>query len=209
MTQLPPWQILLNYYKIGLFPMADPHNDDEIALFAPDPRCIIPLDDFHVSKSLQRTIRTERFEIRLDHDFRGIMEACAAPAPGREDTWLSPELMDIYEELHRQGYAHSVECWLDNELAGGLYGVSIGGLFAGESMFHRVRDASKVALAHLVETMRASGYTLLDVQYHTDHLGTFGAIEVSRRKYEKLLESALQQNAAWPAQLPTAPIGES
>ena len=172
-------------------------DGDEVYWYDPDPRAILPLDTFHVSRSLWRVVRNGRFEIRTNTAFAEVMRACAAPAPSRESTWISEEFVRAYTKLHEGGLAHSVETWLDGKLVGGLYGVSLGGFFAGESMFHRERDASKVALVHLVERMRCGGFTLLDVQFMTPHLQRFGAIEVSRRQYKKLLAYALHTSARW------------
>ncbi len=179
-------QLLLSAYSQGYFPMADEFGN--IYWFDPDPRAIIPLDErFHVPKRLARTVRRGIFEIRVDTAFRPVMEACAA----RDETWISDELIEIYTELHRMGFAHSVESWLDGELVGGLYGVALRGLFAGESMFSRARDASKVALVHLVERLRAGGFTLLDTQFITPHLARFGATEIPRGEYLLLLSDAM------------------
>lgn len=172
-------------------------DEDEIFWYDPDPRAIIPLDSFHIPRSLQRVINSGRFEVRVDTAFSDVMRACAAPGDGRETTWISEEFVQVYTQLHQSRLAHSVETWLDGELVGGLYGVSLGGFFAGESMFHRERDASKVALVHLVERMKHGGYTLLDVQFMTPHLRRFGAIEVPRKYYKKLLAQALQAGTKW------------
>ena len=183
-------QLLLAAYRQGVFPMA--HEDGEIYWYDPDPRAIIPLDDrFHVSKSLARTIRQGKFDIRVDSAFTAVMQACAQPQPGREDTWISDELIIAYTHLHRAGYAHSVEAWQDGKLVGGLYGVSLGGLFAGESMFSRARDSSKVALVYLVERLRRRRFMLLDVQFMTEHLRRFGAIEIPTAEYKRRLTQAL------------------
>lgn len=183
-------QLLLNAYSQGIFPMAE---DGVIYWYDPDPRTIIPLDTFHVPRSLARTIRRGRFEVRADTAFRAVMEACAEPAPGREVTWINEEIIMIYCELHALGFAHSVETWQDGALVGGLYGVSLGGLFAGESMFSRATDASKVALVYLVERLRRGGFVLLDTQFMTNHLQRFGAIEISRTEYLARLTQALKR----------------
>jgi leucyl/phenylalanyl-tRNA--protein transferase len=188
--QLNP-TILLNAYSQGIFPMA--HEDGSIHFYDPDPRAIIPLDDaFHVPRSLARRIRQGGFEMRVDTAFRAVMEACAEPALDRESTWISPELIDVYCELHELGFAHSVETWIEGQLAGGLYGVTLGGLFAGESMFSRTTDSSKIALVFLVERLRAQGFRLLDTQFLTPHLQRFGAVEIPRRVYKLRLERALR-----------------
>lgn len=188
-------ELLLSAYAQGVFPMDD---DGTIYWYDPDPRAIIPLDErFHVPKSLARTIRQGRFEIRVDTAFRATMKACAAAAPGRMTTWISDELIDIYTQLHVLGYAHSVETWLDGEMVGGLYGVALRGLFAGESMWSRAADASKVALAALVGRLRAGGFVLLDTQFTTPHLERFGAHEIPRRTYQLLLRQALAADATF------------
>lgn len=170
---------------------------NEIYWYDPDPRAILPLDGFRVSRSLQRVIKSGRFEIRVDTAFSEVMRACAAPIPGRETTWISEEFVRVYTQLYQSRLAHSVETWLDGKLVGGLYGVSLGGFFAGESMFHRETNASKVALVHLVERMQQNGYSLLDVQFMTPHLRRFGAIEVPRKFYKKLLAQALHISTRW------------
>ena len=179
---------LLSAYTSGWFPMAVAPGD--IRWYSPDPRGIIPLDTFHVSRRLARSLKQSRFEIRVDTTFRAVIEACAA----REDAdgdWIDDEIIESYCALHEQGFAHSVETWQDGALVGGLYGVAIKGAFFGESMFHRVDDASKVALAALVNRLRARGYTLLDTQWVTGHLAQFGAIEIPRRRYLRMLDEAL------------------
>lgn len=192
-TQIPLTpRLLLNAYSQGIFPMAD-DADGSIYWYDPDPRAIIPLDDrFHVSRSLARRIRKGGFEVRYDTAFRAVMTACAEPVPGRESTWISDDLINIYSELHGLGFAHSVEVWIDGELAGGLYGVSLAGLFAGESMFSRIVDTSKIALVYLVERLRRGGFLLLDTQFATPHLRRFGAYEISRAEYKARLERALR-----------------
>jgi leucyl/phenylalanyl-tRNA--protein transferase len=182
--------LLLNAYSQGIFPMA--HDDGTINFYDPDPRAIIPLDAFHIPRSLARRLKRDDFEIQVDRDFRAVMEACAAPAPGRETTWISPELIEVYCELHILGFALSVEVWLEETLAGGLYGVTLGGLFAGESMFSRVPDTSKIALVYLVNHLRRKNFCLLDTQFITPHLQRFGAIEISRREYKRRLDKALR-----------------
>ncbi|WP_420644602.1 leucyl/phenylalanyl-tRNA--protein transferase [Candidatus Leptofilum sp.] len=182
-------QVLLSAYCQGVFPMA--YEDGRIFWYDPDPRAIIPLDHFHVSRSLRRTIHKQQFEIRIDSAFTAVIEACAAPAPDREDTWISEEIMQAYIRLHRLGFAHSVEAWQGNALVGGLYGVAIGGFFAGESMFSKVRDSSKVALAFLVAHLNERQYSLLDIQFMTEHLRTFGAVEIPATMYKLKLGRAL------------------
>lgn len=179
-------ELVLEAYRIGAFPMAD--EDGEIAWFSPDPRCIFPLDRFHVTRSLRQTIRRRVFEVRINTAFDEVIATCANRDEG---TWISDELMAVYRVLHRRGYAHSVESWRAGELAGGLYGVAIGGAFFGESMFTRVNDASKVALVALVERLRRRGFVLLDTQWNTPHLARFGAREIGRAAYLRRLRLAL------------------
>lgn len=181
-------QLLLTSYQHGIFPMA---QGEEIYWYDPDPRAIIPLDQFHVPRSLAQTIRQGKFQIRLDSDFRAVMTACAQPMPGRETTWINPKLIDLYDGLFKMGNAHTVEVWQADQLVGGLYGVAVNGLFAGESMFSRVRDGSKIALVHLVERLKAGGYVLLDTQFVTPHLQRFGAIEIPRTEYKERLKCAM------------------
>ncbi|MBI4477211.1 MAG: leucyl/phenylalanyl-tRNA--protein transferase [Acidobacteria bacterium] len=183
-SPLSPDQVLYAY-RNGLFPMAV--EEDRIGWFSPDPRGIIPLDAFHLPRRLARVIRRGAFQIRVDSDFEAIIDACARHV----DTWISADIKKVYTELHRLGYAHSVEAWQGGRLVGGLYGVSLGGAFFGESMFHRVTDASKIALAALVDRLRERGYRLLDTQWLTEHLAQFGAIELPRREYLRLLRASL------------------
>lgn len=165
----------------------------EIYWFDPDPRAILPLDAFHIPRSLARRIRQGGFEVRYDTAFRQVITACAEPAPGREETWISPAFIEAYTAMHELGFAHSVETWIEGELAGGLYGVTLGGLYAGESMFSRATDTSKIALVYLVERLRGQGFTLLDIQFLTPHLQRFGAIEIPRPAYKARLNEALKQ----------------
>ncbi len=167
------------------------HEDGRIYWYDPDPRAIIPLDRFHIPRSLRRTIRQQLFEIRIDTEFTAVMEACAAPDAGREETWINNNLIQAYTRLHRLGFAHSVEVWQAGELVGGLYGVVIGGFFAGESMFSHVRDSSKVALAYLVEHLNQRQFHLLDTQFMTEHLRRFGAVEIPATEYKMRLNRAL------------------
>ncbi len=187
-NELTP-SILLGAYAQGYFPMAQ--EDGAIYWYDPDPRTIIPLEAFHVPRSLARRIRRGGFTVRYDTAFREVMVQCATSAPGREETWISPELIEIYCQLHELGFAHSIEVEMDGELAGGIYGVSLGGLFAGESMFSRRTDGSKIALVHLVEHLSRIGYCLFDVQFLTPHLQRFGAYEISRVEYKRRLAQAL------------------
>jgi leucyl/phenylalanyl-tRNA---protein transferase len=177
-TTLTP-ELLLQAYAVGIFPMAESAEDDEVFWVDPDPRGVLPLEQFHVPKRLRRTVRQEVFEIRCDSAFEAVLRACAEPAGDRPSTWINPEILRLYSGLHRIGAAHSVEAWMGRELVGGLYGVSLAGAFFGESMFSRVTDASKVALVHLVARLRAGGYRLLDTQFVTQHLQQFGAVEIS------------------------------
>jgi len=194
MSTLHP-QLLISAYCQGVFPMA--HEDGDIYWYDPDPRAILPLDNFHISRSLQRTLKKGQFDIRRDTAFRDVMEACAEPQPGREKTWINDEILYAYTELHQAGFAHSVEVWQDGTLVGGLYGVAIRGLFAGESMFSRTTNASKVALVHLVHHLNNQNFQLLDIQFMTEHLSKFGAIEISAQAYKQKLLLALQVTAAF------------
>jgi leucyl/phenylalanyl-tRNA--protein transferase len=177
---------LLLAYQTGVFPW----SVNPITWWSPDPRGILELDRFHVSTSLAKTLRRGLFRLTLDLAFRDVIEACAAPRPGHNGTWISPEFIEAYTCLHRAGHAHSVECWLGKDLVGGVYGVRVGGFFAGESMFHRVNDASKVALFHLVEHLRERGFGLLDIQMVTPHTRLLGATEVPREEYLQRLNAA-------------------
>ena len=186
-----PADILISAYSHGWFPMAG--EDGVVRWYSPDPRGIIPLDTFHVPSRLARVVRSRRFEIRVDTAFPEVIRACAEVPrdPTDPGSWISDEIVQAYVALHEQGVAHSVEAWQGGVLAGGLYGVALGGVFFGESMFHRVSDASKVALVSLVERMRARGYRLLDTQWTTEHLEQFGAMEIPRSRYLELLEDGL------------------
>jgi leucyl/phenylalanyl-tRNA--protein transferase len=186
-----PSELLVSAYASGWFPMAV--DEREIRWYSPDPRGIIPLDGFHVSRRLARVLRSGAYRIEIDRDFQAVIRACAEAPRDVDDpgTWISGEIMESYCELHAAGLAHSVEVRYGDVLVGGLYGVAIGGAFFGESMFHRATDASKIALAGLVEHMRARGFRLLDIQWVTDHLQQFGAIEIPRRSYLRMLEDAL------------------
>jgi len=189
--------LLIAAYCHGIFPMA--MEDGEIYWFDPDPRAILPLSRFHASRSLRRRLKKDDFEIRYDTEFQRVIQACATPRQGREKTWISEEFVEAYTALHRWGYAHSVESWQSGELVGGLYGVAVRGLFAGESMFSLRPDASKVALFHLVCRLRAGGFQLLDVQFLTDHLRQFGAVEISSEEYKRRLVKALGTRASFSA----------
>lgn len=193
--------ILLRAYSIGLFPMAESADDQNLFWVDPEARGIFPLDRMQISRKLARTIRADRFEIRVDHDFAGVIEGCAASAEGRERTWINDRIRNLYAQLFELGHVHTVEAWQDGELAGGLYGVVLGAAFFGESMFHRRRDASKVALIHLAARLLVGGFHLLDTQFVTPHLESLGAIEVSKETYREMLADAVAQKAdfwAWP-----------
>ena len=185
--------ILLRAYSAGLFPMADSADDPELFWVEPEMRGIIPLNDFHISKSLAKAMRKKPFEIRFNTAFEAVMAGCAAEAPDRPSTWINTTIRKLYTELHQIGHAHSVEAWEGKELVGGLYGVSLGAAFFGESMFSRRTNASKICLVHLVERLRASGFVLLDTQFTTEHLKTFGAIDVPKQDYAKMLDLAVNR----------------
>lgn len=186
---------LLDCYRRGVFPMADDRDDPRLFLVDPDLRGVLPLDRFHVSKSLRKTIRQDAFEVRINTSFSRVMELCAEAAPDRPSTWINSPILNLYSTLHRIGHAHSVESWLEGELVGGLYGVSLQGAFFGESMFSRVTDASKVALAHLVAYLKRDGFVLLDTQFVTGHLQTFGVEEVPREEFQRRLAAAMKVEA--------------
>jgi leucyl/phenylalanyl-tRNA---protein transferase len=187
--------LLLRAYACGVFPMAEGPDDPELHWYEPKRRGILPLDAFHMSRSLAKAVRSNRFEVVANRDFDAVIAACAAPAPGRENTWINGTIRALYGELFRKGHCHTVETYADGRLVGGLYGVSLGRAFFGESMFHTATDASKVALAHLVARLRRGRYRLLDAQFVTKHLATFGAIEIDRALYKTLLGQALEQSA--------------
>ena len=192
-------EVLLKAYACGIFPMAESAEDPALYWIEPEKRGIIPLDTFHIPSRLARTVRAERFSIAINRDFQGVLDGCAEPAPGRTRTWINARIRNLYCKLYDIGHCHSVEAYEDGELAGGLYGVCLGRAFFGESMFHRARDASKVALVHLVARLKESGFTLLDTQFVTSHLTTFGAIEVPQQRYHKLLEASLVGEADFTA----------
>ena len=191
-------ELLLRAYATGIFPMAQSRRDRELYWIDPEWRGILPLDRFHVPRRLRRTMRHGAFEVRVDTAFREVMIGCAEVTAERPDSWINDEIIAAYTELYHAGHAHSVECWLDDELVGGLYGVSLGGAFFGESMFTRVTDASKVALIHLAARLYHGGFTLLDTQFITKHLQQFGAVEVPRPRYQALLAAALKVKASFP-----------
>lgn len=185
-------EVLLKAYACGIFPMAESADDPGLYWIEPEMRGVLPLDGFHVSSRLERTVRSDVFEVRIDTAFDAVMDGCASPAPGRPKTWINGRVRRLYRDLYDIGHCHSVETWRDGRLVGGLYGVRLGGAFFGESMFHTERDASKVALVHLVARLRRGGFQLLDTQFVTDHLRRFGAIETPRRTYHELLGAAVQ-----------------
>lgn len=188
-------QELLDCYARGVFPMADAREDERVFLIDPEKRGVLPLTAFHISRRLARTVRAEPFEVRVDTAFPRVVELCAEAMPGRTETWINGAIENLYGRLFEIGHAHSVECWKDGELVGGLYGVSLAGAFFGESMFSRATDASKVALVHLVARLIGGGFTLLDAQFMTDHLRQFGAQEIPRAEYHRRLERALAARA--------------
>jgi leucyl/phenylalanyl-tRNA--protein transferase len=188
-------QVLLKAYAVGIFPMAESADDPGLFWIEPEERGIIPLDGFHLPRRLARTIASEKFEVRIDHDFGAVIDACAASVEGRPKTWINARIRKLYGELFDMGAAHTVETWRDGKLVGGLYGVQLGAAFFGESMFSREGDASKVALVHLVARLKAGGFRLLDTQFTTPHLKQFGAIDVDRRDYQAMLEEAISADA--------------
>jgi leucyl/phenylalanyl-tRNA---protein transferase len=191
--------ILLKAYAAGIFPMAEDAEDPSLFWVEPQERGVIPLDGFHLPKRLARTLRGEAFAVRVDHDFDAVISGCAEPGRDRDKTWINARIRRLYGELFDLGHCHTVEVYRDGRLVGGLYGVTLGAAFFGESMFHRERDASKVALAHLVARLRRGGFRLLDTQFVTEHLLQFGAIEVPRRIYKRLLREAMDTSAEWCA----------
>ncbi len=199
MVALTP-ALLLRAYAIGIFPMAESARDAELFWVDPERRGVLPLDRFHLPRRLRRILSSERYETRCDTDFASVIRGCAEPTAERPKTWINDEIVQLYTALHRLGFAHSVETWHEGELVGGLYGVALGGAFFGESMFSRMTDASKVALAQLVVRLRRGGFLLLDTQFVTPHLAQFGAIEISRAAYRHSLERALAATAHFPAE---------
>jgi len=195
-------ELILRAYSIGLFPMAEERDSPELHWVEPERRGVFPLDGLLISKSLAKTVRSDRYEVTANRAFREVMEACAA----REKTWINDEILRLYGTLHERGHAHSVEARQDGELVGGLYGVSLGGAFFGESMFHRATDASKVALVHLVARMKLGRFHLLDTQFLTDHLASLGAVEISRGEYRRRLASALAHEADFTTYPPQSPL---
>ena len=195
-------EVLLRAYACGIFPMAESADDPSLFWVEPEMRGVIPLEGFRVASRLARTVRSDAFTVTANQAFAAVIAGCAAPQEGREETWINRRIRDLYTGLHRLGHCHSVEVWQGGDLVGGLYGVSLGRAFFGESMFHRVRDASKVALVHLIARLLAGGFELLDTQYVTEHLKTFGAIEIPRRRYTALLDKAIRGQVADFSRLP-------
>jgi leucyl/phenylalanyl-tRNA--protein transferase len=185
-------QVLLKAYACGIFPMAESAEDPTLYWIEPEERGVLPLDQVRVPKRLARTIRQEKFEIKVDTNFHGVIAGCAASRAGRRTTWINKRITELYHELFKMGYCHTIEAWLDGRLVGGLYGVHLGGAFFGESMFSTERDASKVALIYLVARLSYAGFKLLDTQFVTEHLRQFGAVEISRPDFQKRLGEALQ-----------------
>ena len=188
-------QVLLKAYAVGIFPMAESADDPGLYWIEPESRGIIPLDGFHLPRRLARTVRADRFDVRVDTDFDAVIEGCAAEVEGRRKTWINARIRRLYGDLFAEGACHTVETWRDGKLVGGLYGVALGAAFFGESMFSRERDASKVALVHLVARLKAGGFKLLDAQFTTPHLKQFGAVDVDRRVYQEMLDEAIGQAA--------------
>ena len=198
--------LLLRAYALGVFPMAESRHDRELYWIDPKQRGILPLDRFHVPRSLRKAVRQGIFDLRTDTAFRAVMEGCAEPTPGRPDSWINDEILSLYTALHESGHAHSVEAWRDGRLVGGLYGVAIGAAFFGESMFSREKDASKVALVHLVARLRCGGFELLDTQFVTKHLARFGVVEIDRQRYQGLLQRAIAQAADFYCEVPESEV---
>ena len=188
-------QVLLKAYAVGIFPMAESADDPGLYWIEPEARGVIPLDRFHLPRRLRRTVAAERFEIRVDHDFAAVIAGCAGAGPSRPKTWINARIRRLYGDLFDLGHCHTVESWRDGRLAGGLYGVVLGAAFFGESMFTRERDASKVALVHLVARLKAGGFRLLDTQFTTRHLKQFGAVDLDKRTYQRLLDEAIAAKA--------------
>jgi leucyl/phenylalanyl-tRNA--protein transferase len=191
--------LLLRAYRLGLFPMAESRSSRALHWLDPEARGVLPLDGFHLPRSLYKTLRGQTFQVTANTDFSATIAGCAAARPTRPDTWINPEIERLFTELHALGFAHSVESWQNGKLVGGLYGVSLGGAFFGESMFSTATDASKVALVHLVARLRLGGFSLLDTQFITTHLARFGAVEIPRARYHLLLAEAVEQPARFIA----------
>jgi len=199
-------ELMLRAYAAGLFPMAEGRRSGRLYWLDPERRGVLPLDGFHLPRRLARTVLSGRFEVSADRDFAATVAGCAASAPGREDSWINPEIEALFNTLHGMGFAHSVEVRRDGALVGGLYGVRLGGAFFGESMFSRETDSSKVALVHLVIRMRRGGFSLLDTQFLTDHLARFGAVEIPQAEYKARLAAARGAGARWDASLDQAAL---
>jgi leucyl/phenylalanyl-tRNA---protein transferase len=201
-------EVLLKAYACGIFPMAENADDPQLYWIEPQARGVLPLDAVTVPKRLARTVRQDVFQIRIDHDFNAVIDGCAFAKPGRSSTWINSKIRALYGELFRRGQCHTVECWHDGRIVGGLYGVALGGAFFGESMFSSERDASKVALVHLCARLIAGGFTLLDTQFVTEHLRQFGTIEVEKGDFHRLLEQAVDGQGDF-LRLPAAATGEA
>jgi leucyl/phenylalanyl-tRNA--protein transferase len=193
-VELTP-ELIIRAYQAGIFPMAEDADAPDLFWVSPQRRGILPLEEFHVPRSLRKAMRQSGFALRVDTDFAGVLDGCAEPGAGRETTWINPAIRRLYGQLFARGLCHTVEVWEGEALVGGLYGLSLGAAFFGESMFHRRTDASKIALVHLVERLRAGGYRLCDTQFVTDHLRSFGGIEIPREDYEVRLADALEHRA--------------
>ena len=200
MMEITP-ELLLQAYRVGVFPMGERRDDPKLYWLDPRLRAVLPLDGFHLQRRLARTVRNGPFEVSADTDFAATVRACAEPRPGHPESWINDPIVELYSELHRRGHAHSIECRIDGALVGGLYGVSVGAAFFGESMFSRVRDASKVALVHLMARLILGGFTLLDCQFMTEHLRSFGAIEIARDDFRLRLAEAVDRPASFQREL--------
>lgn len=194
-------ELVLKAYTYGVFPMAKSRGDTDVFWVQPKLRGVIPLDQFHVPRSLRKTLRRGAFTVTVNRDFAGVMAGCAESTSARADTWINNRIIDLFTELHEAGLAHSVECWREGQLAGGLYGLAMGAAFFGESMFSRATDASKVALVHLAAILKAGQFTLLDTQFITDHLKRFGAVEISQKEYLAQLSAALARQGTFSSPL--------
>src|ERR1700679_1183921 len=201
--------ILLRAYAEGIFPMAERRDDTALFWVSPERHGVIPLQGFHVPHRLARTVPSDRFAVKGDTAFATVMRACAEPAPDRKESWINGEILSLYTQLHELGHAHSVECWRNGELVGGLYGLRLGGAFFGESMFSRERDASKVALVHLVARLKQGGFVLLDAQFRTEHLARFGTVEIPRTEYFRRLREAIARAAEFYCPEPSGSAGKS
>ena len=200
MVEITP-ELLLQAYRVGVFPMGERRDDPKLYWLDPRLRAVLPLDGFHLQRRLARTVRSGPFEVSADTDFAATVRACAEPRPGHPESWINEPIIELYSELHRRGHAHSIECRVDGELVGGLYGVTVGAAFFGESMFSRMRDASKVALVHLVARLIQGDFRLLDCQFMTEHLRSFGAIEIQRDVFRVQLAEAVDRSAVFQREL--------